>query len=107
MERINIEKRFGAAVKDLRKRPGMTQEELSQCAGLQRTCISELERGVGNISLKSVEKLADTLGISVSALFSRNPVAKPLLKDFRSSERTAARSGRWRGSRRMDSCRTG
>ena len=76
MERISIEKRFGASVLSLRKRRGMTQAELSQRVGLQRTYISELERGKRNVSLKNAERLADALGVSVSSLFSRGSAAR-------------------------------
>jgi CheY-like chemotaxis protein len=37
---------------------------------LQRSYISDVERGSRNVSLKSIEKLADALGISVLTLFS-------------------------------------
>jgi transcriptional regulator with XRE-family HTH domain len=107
METISIEKRFRASVREFRKQLGMTQGELSQRAGLHRSYISELERGERNISLKSVGKLADALGISVSALFYRSPAAKPIPKDSRSSEPIAARSGQWHAPRQMDNRQTG
>ena len=69
MGRINIEKHFGDTVRGLRKKLGITQEELFKRAGLHRSYISDLERGARNISLKSVERLADALGTSVSGLF--------------------------------------
>jgi len=58
------------SVKNWRTRLGIPQVELARRAGLQRSYISDVERGSRNVSLKSIEKLADALGISVLTLFS-------------------------------------
>jgi CheY-like chemotaxis protein/DNA-binding XRE family transcriptional regulator len=70
VEKIAIEKRLGISVKNWRTRLGLPQDALALRAGLQRSYISDVERGSRNISLKSIEKLADALGISVLTLFS-------------------------------------
>ena len=70
MEKIAIEKRLGMSVKNWRNRLNIPQDELARRAGLQRSYISDVERGSRNVSLKSIEKLADALGISVVTLFS-------------------------------------
>jgi two-component system response regulator len=49
----------------------MSQEELAARAGLHRTYISDVERGVRNPSIASIEKLAQALKLSISALFKR------------------------------------
>jgi CheY-like chemotaxis protein len=69
VQRIEIEKRFGASVRSWRTRLRISQEELSFRSGLQRSYISDIERGARNVSLKSVEKIADALGISMADLF--------------------------------------
>src|ERR1700733_14739502 len=69
-EKIAIEKRLGMSVKNWRNRLDIPQDELARRAGLQRSYISDVERGSRNVSLKSIEKLADALGISVLTLFS-------------------------------------
>ncbi len=48
---------------------GISQEELGWRAGLHRTYITDIERGVRNISLKSVESLSKALQVSTWALF--------------------------------------
>ncbi|HTX22245.1 MAG TPA: response regulator [Candidatus Aquilonibacter sp.] len=58
------------SVKNWRMRLGIPQDELARRAGLQRSYISDVERGSRNVSLKSIEKLANALGISVLTLFS-------------------------------------
>jgi two-component system response regulator len=70
VEKISIEKRLGMSVKNWRIRLGIPQDQLALRAGLHRSYISDVERGSRNISLKSIEKLADALGISVVTLFS-------------------------------------
>ena len=84
MEKIAIEKRLGGSVKNWRNRLGILQDELARRTGLQRSYISDVERGSRNVSLKSIEKLADALGVSVSTLFSDvngHAAAQPLRED--------------------------
>jgi len=69
MEKISIEKRLGTAVKNWRSRLKMPQDDLAKRAGFHRSYISDIERGTRNISLKSIEKLADAFGISILTLF--------------------------------------
>ncbi len=67
----NLNHVFGRAVKSARSALGISQEELAGRAGLHRTYISDLERGARNPSLKSIEKLAEALELSVAGLFRR------------------------------------
>ena len=84
MERIAIEKRLGIAVKTWRTRLKIPQDDLAKRAGFHRSYISDIERGSRNVSLKSIEKLADALGVSILTLFSdldNKPGAAPLRSD--------------------------
>ena len=49
----------------------MSQEELAARAGLHRTYVSDVERGVRNPSLESVQKLAGALELSLPMLFEK------------------------------------
>jgi two-component system response regulator len=69
VEKIAIEKRLGMSVKNWRNRVAIPQDELARRAGLQRSYISDVERGSRNVSLKTIEKLAEALGISIQTLF--------------------------------------
>lgn len=62
---------FGAAVRVRRNQLGFSQEKLAEMAQLHRTYVSDVERGVRNVSLESIERLAQALKISVSTLFPR------------------------------------
>jgi len=61
---------FGISVRAWRGRLGLSQEELAERAGLHRTYVCDIERGARNVSLKSIEKLAKALEISLPAVFS-------------------------------------
>ena len=64
-----IEMRFGQRVKELRLEQNISQEELAFRCGLSKNYISDVERGTRNISLKSIEKIADGWAIRIKELF--------------------------------------
>jgi len=47
----------------------LNQEAFAHEAGIRRTYISDIERGVRNPTITIVEKLAVTLGVPASAIF--------------------------------------
>lgn len=57
-------------MRKLRRQMGMSQEELAERADLHRTYIAGIEGGGRNITLRSVDKLAKALKVSVPALLS-------------------------------------
>jgi len=59
---------FGAAVRELRERRGLSQDALAQGAELQRTYVNEVERGRRNVTLLNVGRLAAGLGVGVGEL---------------------------------------
>lgn len=52
-------------IKILRKYRGMTQEELSQKAGISRPYLTEIETGKKDGSIRAMRGLAEALGVSV------------------------------------------
>ena len=71
MATIDLKTLLGMAIKAQRASLGISQEELAHRAGLDRTYVSDLERGARNPSIESIEKLARALELSVSKLFER------------------------------------
>ncbi|MBR2506217.1 MAG: helix-turn-helix transcriptional regulator [Bacilli bacterium] len=65
---MKIELQLGMRIKYLRKRKGMTQEELSLICGVTRKYMSDLEVGRRNPTLKTLEKIANGLEIDISEL---------------------------------------
>ena len=66
---LDIRRQFGAAIRAHRLRLGLSQEKLAERAELHRTYVTDVERGVRNLSLASISKLARALDLSISALF--------------------------------------
>ncbi|MBI4727082.1 helix-turn-helix transcriptional regulator [candidate division TA06 bacterium] len=67
--KTNVKIRFGLRIQQLRKQQGITQEELGFRSNLHSTHIGMIERGVKNVTLETIVKLADALGISTELLF--------------------------------------
>jgi transcriptional regulator with XRE-family HTH domain len=63
--------RFGEQLRRVRTRQGISQERLAELAGLHRTYVSSVERGLRNISLLNIDKLADALGVPLATLMPR------------------------------------
>jgi transcriptional regulator with XRE-family HTH domain len=66
---IDIAAIFGDNLRRFRKRAGMSQEEVSWRAGLHRTEISQIERGMRLPRVDTVAKLAGALEIEPGKLF--------------------------------------
>ncbi|MDU5947488.1 MAG: helix-turn-helix domain-containing protein [Paenibacillus macerans] len=66
----DIRHHFGQRVRELRLRSGMSQETLAHRAGLDRTYITDVERGARNVSLVNIEKIAAALTVSIEYMFS-------------------------------------
>ena len=52
-----------------RKRTGMTQKDLAKATGIYQGDISKLERGCGNPSLKTLQRLAAGMGMKLKLEF--------------------------------------
>lgn len=66
---MDICKNFGNNVKKYRIQANLSQEKLAELAGLHRTYISDVERGLRSISLNNIQKIADSLKIDTYKLF--------------------------------------
>ncbi|MBV7329218.1 helix-turn-helix domain-containing protein [Chloroflexi bacterium TSY] len=68
-KRLPVTEKFGHRIRVLRKERGLSQEQLAERSGLDRTYISGIERGVRNVALRNIEALAQALNVSISDLF--------------------------------------
>ena len=64
----DISNKFAKKVKEIRLKKKMSQGDLAKILGVHPTYISGIERGVRNMALKNIEKLANALGVSVNDL---------------------------------------
>ena len=56
-------------IKELRLKNSWSQDELAVKSGFHRTYIGMIERAERNISLRNIEKLANTFNINIKELF--------------------------------------
>jgi transcriptional regulator with XRE-family HTH domain len=66
---VDITSQIGPAFRFLRERAELSQEELAFRAGLDRTYVSGIERGRRNPSLKSMQRVAAVLDLSLDEVF--------------------------------------
>ncbi len=57
------------AIIDARKNSGMTQKELAEKTGINQADISRLENGSSNPSLKTLQRLAEGMGMTLKIEF--------------------------------------
>lgn len=67
-ERTDFNKRVGARLAELRRKEGMTQEQLSEASGISTKYIGHIEQGRKGMTLYVAQKVADGLGIEIGEL---------------------------------------
>ena len=60
---------FGRRMREIRESKEVSQESLTHIAELDRTYVSGVERGVRNISLKNIHRIAAALDVSPAMFF--------------------------------------
>ena len=65
---MDISIKFGKRVRAVRLRKRMSQGDVAKKLGVSANYISQIERGIENLSLKGIEKLAKAIGASVGEL---------------------------------------
>lgn len=75
---MDVVQLLGVNVRYYRKLKGLTQEQLAAEAGMERSYVSDLERGVRNPTVAAVGRLASALGIEPSCLLIRIHSTKEL-----------------------------
>ena len=71
-----LEKVFGEVLRDLRRKQGLSQEELGFETGYHRTYISLLERGLRSPTLTTIFQLATALEVKPSEMIRQVESAK-------------------------------
>lgn len=65
---MDIKIKVGLKIKELRKQNNLTQEQLSELTEIDRTYISDVERGLRNIAIVNLEKIANAFEIELFEL---------------------------------------
>ncbi len=66
---MDIRKKIGSRIKELRNKAKISQMELALLAELDRTYITSVENGKRNISIVNIEKIASALNITLEDFF--------------------------------------
>lgn len=78
MQVEDVQRSLGERIRELRKRSGWSQEQFAERCGLHRTYMGHVERGLKNVSLTTVVRICDALGIRLSDLFSLRKRVTPM-----------------------------
>ena len=70
-KRATAQSRLAASVKRERARLDWTQEQAAENAGLNIRHYQKVEEGTVNVTLRTVELLADAFGVDVADMFRR------------------------------------
>jgi transcriptional regulator with XRE-family HTH domain len=66
---MEIKVKFGHKIKALREEKGFSIEYLANIANIDRTYISDIEKGKRNVSLLIIEKLSKAFEVNIQELF--------------------------------------
>jgi transcriptional regulator with XRE-family HTH domain len=69
----DLQRRVGANLRRLRQERGFSQEAFADHLGYHRTYIGGVERGERNLTLATLERLADQLDVDPVDLFTVTP----------------------------------
>lgn len=69
LSQIDISFELGKRIQYLRKRRGMSQEDLALECKINKNYLSDMERGTRNPTIKILEKVSKGLNISLEELF--------------------------------------
>ena len=68
MQGTGYRQRLGNSIRKLRDQRGWSQEEFADICAVNRSYMGRIERGELNLTLDTLQKVANGLGITVSAL---------------------------------------
>ena len=67
-QKQTLRDRIGARITILRKQSGLTQEQLADKAGIQRTHLGRIENGKYAVTLETIQAIAEALGMTVDII---------------------------------------
>ena len=65
---MSLSRQFSASLRHYRNQAELSQEELADLASLDRTYVSQLERGLKSPTLNTLDRLATCLDVRVQSL---------------------------------------
>ncbi len=64
-----ITEQTGQLIREARKAKGLTQKEMGEKMGVSESAFNRYENGTANLSLKTVEKIAEVIGVKIKVTF--------------------------------------
>lgn len=71
INKSEVTRAFGDTIRDLRKKKGLSQEDLCHLAEISRSFLSEIERGVKQPTISTLFVLAENLGVKAATIVSK------------------------------------
>ena len=68
-------KDIGMRIRGYRKKSGMRQGELARLVGISTSAVSNLEKGKSMVTVYTLGRIAEALGISMGEMFQGSPVS--------------------------------
>ncbi|AWX69779.1 helix-turn-helix domain-containing protein [Mycoplasmopsis anatis] len=72
-----IQQNFGTNLKQIRNKSNLSQEDLAELSGIDRAQISRIEKGLINVTLETIVKLKNSLGVDFSQIMDIDADLKP------------------------------
>lgn len=66
---MEMKRKFGNRLRELRVQKGFTQEKMSECIGIQPENYSRIENGFAFPKPENIEKISNVLNIEIAELF--------------------------------------
>ena len=77
-EKQKVRDRIGLRIYTLRKMKELTQEQLADLAGIQRTHLGRIEAGKYAVTLETIQAIAEALGMTVDLIDTKLADLAPL-----------------------------
>jgi transcriptional regulator with XRE-family HTH domain len=72
----DLQRILGRNLRAYRKARGLSQEALADVLGVHRTYMGSVERGERNVTLQTLERIAESLGVEPLSLLAPNDKAR-------------------------------
>ena len=95
---------IGLTIRALRRERGLSQESLAELAQIDRSYMSSVERGLRNVSVLNVARIAAALDVPVRDLLGPREVVRPAASAAASPRRAQVSSADWKPGRYLSLC---
>lgn len=75
MQKVDLRGILASNIRSYRTQEGLSQDEFADKCGLHRTYIGSVERSERNVTLSTLELLAEAIGVSVPVILTQKGVS--------------------------------